>query len=462
MKSDWLVTWKSLKDKLLNTDEILTEDELNCLKKMIDELKINIDDSQYDLMNLGRIIDYNKLKLKGKNKQEIAKYFIEDDNTLKTFTKNFEKTIGEDHSQMFGYPANMENDSYLILYLRWLESKLYFMNSCGDAYHPGNYRMNNSDIEIQIIEQIKENLNLPKDRYWGYINSGGTEGNFWGIREGVTKYNNGIVYYSDSAHYSVPKFINMMANVRGEKITSILGKIDVKELIDKIENNYKETKSPAILLLTCGTTTLGSIDDVVEIKQKLLELQIPHYIHLDAAMYGGIPKNQINSPVSDLLSQIPTLDLDSLSISLHKYIGNHRVNGVTIAKSQSNQNYIDYIGQRDVTFLGSRDFSPYSTFQRIREMNNRRSDDDYCRNVKVFEDLLKENGIDFIKGNKNGNTFVIEKPCDEICKKYQLATFKFLDKECAHIIIFPYHTLENMNNLVFDIKNNKGKIKCKK
>ena len=328
MKEEWSIIWTKLKEKLINTDEILTVEESQVLLKMIDELKININEEQYDLMNLGRIIDYNKLKIQGKNKKEINKFYNEDSETLDDVIKNFQKTIGQDHSQMFGYPANMEDDSYFVSYLRWLESKLYFMNSCGDAYHPGNYRMNNSDIEIKIIELFKENLNLPMDKYWGYINSGGTEGNFWGIGEGITKYPKGIVYYSDAAHYSVPKFVDMMGNVSHIKVSSNLGKISVDELMEKITYNYKEKKSPAILLLTCGTTALGSIDDVVKIKEKLNELQIPHYIHLDAAMYGGISKNQIESPISDLLLEIPTLDLDSISISLHKYIGNHRVNAM--------------------------------------------------------------------------------------------------------------------------------------
>ena len=253
----------------------------------------------------------------------------------------------------------------------------------------------------------------------------------------------------------------MLGNVKSEEISSNLGKINTDELLTRIITNYKEKKSPAILLLTCGTTALGSVDDVEKIKEKLVELEIPHYIHLDAAMYGGIPKNQKNSPITNLVERMNELDLDSISISLHKYIGNTRVNGITLAKAHTNENYIDYIGQRDVTFLGSRDFAAFSTLQRIKELNNRSNDMDYFNNIQKFENLLLENGIDFIKGDSNGNTFVIDKPCDEICKKYQLSTFNFCERECAHIIIFPYHTIEDMQCLIYDIKSDKIKTKVK-
>ena len=80
--------------------------------------------------------------------------------------------------------------------------------------------------------------------------------------------------------------------------------------------------------------------------------------------------------------------------------------------------------------------------------------------VKLFWNGFchKEGFIDFVKGDKNGNTFVIDKPNDEICKKYQLSTFNFLGKECAHIIIFPYHKIEDIKCLIYDIKNDKIKI----
>ena len=163
MKNEWLVFLNQMKEKVINSDAELNKEELNKLKKIINEVKSIIDENQYDLMTLGRILDYNNLKVKGKNSNELKKYYSEDEESLQYAIENFKKNREIDHSQMFGYPANMSEDSYLISYFRWLESQMYFMNSCGDAYHPGNYRMNNASTEIEIIEEMKKNLNLSKD-----------------------------------------------------------------------------------------------------------------------------------------------------------------------------------------------------------------------------------------------------------------------------------------------------------
>lgn len=96
---------------------------------------------------------------------------------------------------------------------------------------------------------------------------------------------------------------------------------------------------------------MGSIDDIDWIIKKLVENKVPNYVHIDAALYGEIPNNQIDAP-NDNLKEIASLGIDSISISLHKYLGIPRTNGVLLAKSQINNKFIEYIGQSDVTLCG--------------------------------------------------------------------------------------------------------------
>ena len=100
---------------------------------------------------------------------------------------------------------------------------------------------------------------------------------------------------------------------------------------------------------------------------------------------------------------------------------------------------------------GSRDYLPYTTLQKIKELYDRSNENDYYDNVKYFEKLLNDNNISYEKGDKNGNIFIITKPSDEICYKYQLATFNYKTNKKAHIIIFPFHKKEIMNELVKEI-----------
>lgn len=442
---------KSLYNDFFNKNRSLTREEIEEINKEIESLKSQVSSLQKNIMELGRLTHYDYLLKNNFDFNQIKAFYTQDNETIKRAEAKLYEHLNLNREMMFGYPANMSKDSYLVSYFRWLESGMYLMNSCGDAYHPGNYKMHNAETELAIIEKIKENLGLSGNKYWGYINSGGTEGNFWGLREGITQYKNAVVYVSKDAHYSVAKFLEMVNKVEVEVIDVINGKFDNDKLFERIIKNYKEFKKPAVLLLTCGTTALGGVDDVELIKNKLLELNIPHYIHLDAAMYGGIPKNSKNSPSSELFNKLNDLDIDSISISLHKYIGNHKVNGILLAQKQSVDNFVDYIGQRDISILGSRDLAPFSTLQRINELYDRTPSEEYSKNVIYFENLLNEKGVPYIKGDKNGNTFVIKKPSDSICQKYQLATFKHNEIESAHIIIFPYHTHKSMNDLLDEI-----------
>jgi glutamate/tyrosine decarboxylase-like PLP-dependent enzyme len=145
------------------------------------------------------------------------------------------------------------------------------------------------------------------------------------------------------------------------------------------------------------------------------------------------------------------LGVDSIAVSMHKFLGTARVNGVLLALSRKNRRVIDYIGQEDSTLLGSRDYLPFSTYQRAREVLLRRDSDHYSENVDYFESKLRDADIPYERF-ENSNIFVIAKPSDEICRKYQLADF--VDEngvECAHIIVFPFHKKQIIDELICDI-----------
>ena len=447
--------FENIESIVLKGRKKLSKEQKKIIANEIKKIKEKIEKLEKDLLKYGRLLDYNELKEKGFSIEKINEFSIRDVGVV-DFADQIMNSHKDDHDYMFGYPANMIENSAVTKYLRWLESQMFFTNSCGNAYGQGNYRMNNAIQELMIIDRIKENLGLNSEDYWGYITMGGTEGNMWGIREGFSKYKDGILYYSDSAHYSVAKVADMKSPDKYVTIPSKQEKIDTEELLTTIVKNYKEKGAPAILLLTFGTTTFGSIDDIDLINKVLDEYQIPHYIHVDAALYGGIPKNQINSPINKMKA-IADSEIDSISVSLHKYLGNQRTNGVLLSKSKSYQKFIDYIGNQDITFLGSRDFPTFSILQQIDELYNRSNPEEYIKNIKTFERLLNENEIPYIKGEENGNIFVIENPGDEICKKYQLATFTKDGNDYAHIIVFPYHQEDKIKELVNDIKTVKNK-----
>lgn len=439
-----------------NRKELLSEKKVNenDLAKMADYLK-EVEDKISELERIkadfGRIYDYTLLKEKGFSYHELINFMNEDSSYIGEINSYYMKNLRR-RDYMFGYPANMEEYSYTTKYLRYLESKMYLMNNCGDPYQRGNYRMDSKKIENEIVDLMANNFGLEKGCYWGYVTSGGTESNYWGIREGFSRYPKGKLYFSCDTHYSVEKYVNDGENNRYpySKIKSDkYGRILVDELFNQIKKDQSAGFEGVILVLTWGTTVRGAIDDVLSITTQLKKLNIPYYCHLDAALFGGIPKNQINAPY---IKNIKEYGIDSIAVSMHKYMGTARVNGVILALSRENRKVIEYIGQEDSTLLGSRDLLPFSTLQRIKEVLYRKEKTHFHSNVHYLEKLFIENQINYEKF-ESSNIFVIDKPSDEICKKYQLASF--IDDEGvskAHIIAFPFHKIEIINELVKDLR----------
>lgn len=438
-------------------------------------------------LQLGRLLDYDDLKKEGTSSELIAQYVQEDDESIIQAEQFTDKHLRL-RERMFGYPANMGYDTAVTQRLRQLEAGLSLINGCGDSYEIGNYSMDAKlDYEQPILNKIYAHLGLEPPVIkitectdvngdtqksvdyvgpWGYITPGGSESNKWGITNGLRKYPNATVYYSKAAHYSVPKAVKMNVNYEGNpsniqyfdseavSTSDNSEKINVDELMSKIQRNWDTKHKPAVILLTWGTTKTGAVDDVLTISQRLNELGIEHYIHLDAAMYGGIAKNQKDAPV---LPDMNLLGIDSISMSLHKYFGSNGVNSIVVAKTRPVGEQVDYIGVTDSTTSGSRTFSPFSTLQRVVETLERKQPNSYSKNVLYFDNLLKENNIEFSR-EENANTFIINKPSDSICKKYQLSVFRADDgQEKAHIIIFPYHKENIMREFVDDLKNCKQK-----
>ena len=447
----WQKLFEESAETLLDSPDLVSEEQEAELLEVLEEIESEIDKYEKLRVRLGRVLDYNRLKKKGFASDKLRDFVEEDSEYIAKVDEYYARNLAR-RKYMFGYPANMEDYSYTTSYLRHLESKMYLMNNCGDPYQKGNYGMDSKSTEKKIVSLVAENFGIAQGEYWGYITSGGTESNFWGIREGFNRFPKGKLYFSDDTHYSVEKYVFDGENSERypyEKITSDrYGRIDAEKLFKVVERDRKNGYIGAIVVLTWGTTCRGAVDDVKMITDGLKARGIEYYCHLDAAHFGGIAKNQENAPRVESLSE---LGVDSVAVSMHKFMGTARVNGVLLALTRCDRPVIEYIGQEDSTLLGSRDYLPFSTYQRAREMLLRREPAHYCRNVLYFEEKLNASGLSYERF-ETSNTFVVPQPNEEICKKYQLATFLDSDGvQKAHIIIFPFHEERIIDELVADL-----------
>ncbi|MCM0583236.1 hypothetical protein H9L19_02235 [Weissella diestrammenae] len=367
-----------------------------------------------------------------------------------TTAQQFVLTVNELRTHHLGYPGNFKQNSPLYHHFRQLEAELPLLNNIGDIFDEGNARLHSKKWERDILNLFAEKFGLT-DNWWGYLTSGGSESNDWAINQGRSLLPDSIFYHSTGAHYSITK---SSTNFMSEAIPTCGPddeRINVDLLTQRIQENYERLGLAANIVLTWGTTKYGAIDDVWAVKKFLIAHHIPHYLHLDAAHFGGIPNNQIGAPIID---DIRSLGVHSISVSLHKYIGLPQVKGVLLSVEEpATQNAVDYIGQKDTTSCGSRDLLPFSTKQQVLEMLKLSDPNDYQRNIRYFEARLNERKIPFIR-YAYSNTFVIAEPSSEICSHYQLSQFKNdTGHKKAHVIIFPYQSQAQLLALANDLAN---------
>ena len=180
-----------------------------------------------------------------------------------------------------GYPVNQDYD-----YSDLLPILQFSANNIGDPFQGSNFHMNTHDIEREVIAYFADLMRLEQEQAWGYVTSGGTEGNMYGLYMGRETFPGGTVYFSQDTHYSVVKLLRLL-NIRNVMIRSRdNGEIDYYDLRETLSVNRGV---PAIVVANIGTTMKGAVDDLDRIRETLDDLEIEdRYIHADAALSGMI------------------------------------------------------------------------------------------------------------------------------------------------------------------------------
>lgn len=341
--------------------------------------------------------------------------------------KGFEKVSKE----MAGYPStHFFNYSPLFHFMK------FSLNNVGDPFFGSSYyKLNTHDIEKQVIQKFAELFHAPKECYWGYVTNGGTEGNLYGFFMARELHPDGIVFYSDQTHYSIPK------NLRILRMASVKVKSDAKGEIDyqALQNALMEHKGKTpIILANIGTTMKGAVDDVVKIQEILSDLEIKkYYIHCDAAFFGMILPflPELESQVFDF-----RVGIDSIAISGHKMMGTPIPCGVVLTKKEHTEQIgekIEYIGTKDNTITGSRSgLSPLFLWYELtfaEEGKLKKLVRDCIKRAGYAVKKFNDHGIKAWR-NKNSIIIIFPRPSEKTIKKWQLA----VEGEIAHMITMPH------------------------
>ena len=353
---------------------------------------------------------------------------------LKTMLKEFQ-TLAQ--SQV-GYPCNQSFDySELSVFMR------YSLNNVGDPFHESNFRSNTHQIEREVIARFADLMHLPQEQAWGYVTSGGTEGNMYGLYLGRELYPDGVVYFSQDTHYSILKILHVL-NIRNIMIKSQdNGEIDYDDLYETIRIHRDV---PAIFMANIGTTMKGAIDDLSKIRNILNDLAVNNfYIHADAALSG-----MILAFLEDPQPYGFDAGIDSIAISGHKLIGAPLPCGVVLSRRDYVARIaraVEYVGVLDTTLPGSRNaLTPLMLWYAFEKYGHSGFKQIVKDMLAVAEYAVQRFNAFGIKAwrNKNSVTVVIPKPSDKFLKKWQIAS----QKEIAHIITMPHVDHELIDRLV--------------
>ena len=366
------------------------------------------------------------------------------DQKTKAFIKKakaFYKQNAISGKTMFGYPSHTVKLSPVTQYLLLEHYTSPFSNNCGDINERGNYSMDTKEAEKLIVGAFAEKLGLGEN-FWGYVTSGGTESNSCAVSVAFNKHPLGVLFYSEAAHYSVAKAAKLYRHV--EIPVTERDQINTSSLFNAIRKTYDKDGVQANIVLTHGTTLYGACDPIDEIVSFLINEKIPYFLHVDAALFGGIPNNQKGAPV---LTDLKNRGVHSACVSLHKYVGFPDVHSVYVATEKPDFPAVSYIGQHDTTVSGSRSIPAYALLNHVREQLAEKNTGLYLKNVVVFTKMLDDFGVKYYRADKS-NIFVIDRPSDELCKKYQLSCFDAMEggvmRQKAHVIIFPHHKKSDM------------------
>jgi histidine decarboxylase len=226
------------------------------------------------------------------------------------------------------------------------------LNNVGDPFVDGLGANHTKAWEREVINTVATLFRAPEAQRWGYVTSGGSEGNLYGLWLASSLHPDARVYFSDAAHPSVAKAARILDLAAIRIRTHPWGALDYDDLHDQVDQHRAH---PAIVVATAGTTLCEAVDDVRAIRAVLDTAVVRRrYIHVDAAL-SGIPLALLDP------QDRPGFDFadgaDSISVSGHKFIGTTMPCGIVTARASHRARlaqYGSYVASPDTTIANSR------------------------------------------------------------------------------------------------------------
>jgi histidine decarboxylase len=346
---------------------------------------------------------------------------VKDKRRLENYIQYFQDGV----TKMIGYPMAIDFD-----YSDLQPLLKHHINNVGDPFVDPSH-VSSKEMEREVIDFYADLFRAPKNDRWGYITTGGTEGNLFALYLARRLYPTAVAYKSAASHFSIDKALDMLQIPSCTIKTNAYGEMNYKDLRRAAALHADK---PAIVVANIGTTMHEARDDTATIHKVLNDAGVAErFVHSDGA-FCGIP--------SALQKPRPPFDFadgaDSLSISGHKFIGSPIPCGVVLTRRRyiADQDAIQYTAAPDTTITGSRSghaalFMWYAIKRWGIEGFRRRAEESVAL-ADYTEKELKNMGW-AVRRHRGAFTIMMAAPPDAIRKEWQLAT----ENGWCHLICAP-------------------------
>lgn len=360
-----------------------------------------------------------------------------DSKQLQDYIAHIKAGIGH----MIGYPMAIDFD-----YSETYPLFTHILNNIGDPYVDPTHIAHSKGMEREVIEFYANLFRAPKTDHWGYVTSGGTEGNLYALYTAREALPDAITVYSAAAHYSVVKAVHMLHMPSVKVDTQPNGEIDYEKFETTVGNHPNKA---IIIVANIGSTMTEAKDNVRTIRKILAARNVPrHYIHSDAAFAGIYTSFMRPRHPFDFAD-----GADSVAISGHKFIGSPIPCGIVITRKTHHDwlnRTIEYTGSPDATISGSRGghtaVMMWYAIKRWGLKGFRKRAKDSIALADYTEEQLTKTGYKVLR-NPNALTISFKTPPESIRRKWQLAT----ENGWSHIICSPGMIRKQIDELIADL-----------
>ncbi|KAL5069744.1 hypothetical protein RYX36_020631, partial [Vicia faba] len=153
--------------KEYNSDPV-GKDSVEMAKRLPKEMLINLEEERHEN------VDENN-----SDRFSITQCIGETDTHLDALITRYAHTLTNYSLRNLGYPTNQDfNYEALAPLLQ------FHLNNAGDPFLGSSFSLNSMKFEVRVLDWFAKLWEIEKNEYWGYVTTGGTEGNLHGILVG--------------------------------------------------------------------------------------------------------------------------------------------------------------------------------------------------------------------------------------------------------------------------------------